>query len=143
MIDVISTCVSGLVVFSEAWVMVVLFHVGQSNFWVPIEALFSIISVDTIASEPLIESHCAHDVVIRHRVKTVKGVLDFLLRSNSRLETGCSPSRWKAFPIHNLLVFKSPGLECQHVNIFRLDELIFNINFVEVEYLRSFDDVLC
>ena len=84
--DVIGACVTSLVVFSKAWIVFVLFQISQTNFGISIEIFFSLVVVCHIASEPFIKSHSAHDVVIGHRVKTVKCVLYFLFWSYSGLE---------------------------------------------------------
>lgn len=133
--DIVSTCVSCLVVLSEAWVMVVIFHVGQSNLGIPVKMSLSLLAIGHVASEPFVESHCAHDVVIRHGVETVKGVLDFLLGTNSCLEWGGGSSRRKSLPIHQFFLFETPRFEGQLIDVFRLNELIFQVKSVEVEDL--------
>lgn len=76
--NVVSTCVPGFVVLPEARVVVVLLHVSETNFGVPVEIGLSLVTVNHVTSEPLIESHSAHDVVIGHGVKTIESSLDFL-----------------------------------------------------------------
>lgn len=123
--DVVCTGITSFIVFSKARIMIMLFHVCKPCFGISIEMFFSLISVCHVASEPFIESHCTHDVVIRHRIKAVKCVFNFLFGSNSCLEAGGRSSWWVSFPIHDLFFLETPWLIGQHVNIFGLDELIF------------------
>lgn len=84
--DIIGTGITSLVKLSEAWIVILLFHVCKTNLGASIEMFGSFVSINSIASKPLVESHGAHNVVVRHRIKAVKCVLDFLLRADSCLE---------------------------------------------------------
>ena len=90
--NVISTSISSFIILSEARIMVVIFHVSESNFGISIERSFSLLSICHIASKPFVKPHCTHDIVIRHRVETVKGILNFLFGANPSLETRCRTS---------------------------------------------------
>ena len=135
--NVVSTGVSCLIVLPETRIVVVIFHVGQSNFWVPIEMSLSLLTISHIASKPFVESHCTHDVVIGHWVETVKSVLNFLFGTNSGLEASCRSSGRESFPIHQLFFLESPRLKGQLINIFGLDELILQVQSIEVENLHN------
>lgn len=109
--NVISTCILSFVVFSETRVMIFLFHIGKTNLGASIEMFCSLITVNSITSVPFVESHSAHDIVIRHRVKTVKGILDLLLGTDSGLEASSTSSRSIAIPVHDLFFIITPRFE--------------------------------
>ena len=124
--NVIGTSIRSLIPFSETWVMVLVLHVGQSTVWAPIVLSGSVMSVSAVASKPLLESHCAHNVVIWHRVKTVECAFHLLLWTDTALESSSHSSVSESSPFHDLLFFKPPWLEKQCVNIIGLHELIFH-----------------
>ena len=122
--DVISAGVSSLVKFSEAGVVILFFHVCKACLGISIKVFRSLVSVYLIASEPFIESHGAHDIVIGHGVETVKSGLDFLLGSDSCLEASGAPSGTVSLPIHDIFLVETPGFEYQSINIVGFNKLI-------------------
>ena len=137
--DVVSTCVSGFVVLSEAGVVVTDLHVGQSLVGITVISRSPFVAMNHVASEPFLEPHRAHDIVIGHRVKTVESALNLLLGAQARLERGRGSGHRVALPVHELILLESPRFKCQHINVFGLDELIFQIAFVKEEDLRYCD----
>ena len=132
---VISTCIWCLIPFSETWIMVLVFHVRQTAIRASIVLCCSVMTVSVVASEPFLKSHCAHNVVIGHWVKTVESWFDFLLWTDTALECCCDSCVSESSPVHDLLLFKPPWLEKQCVNIIRFDELIFHWSLVKEEHL--------
>lgn len=63
------------------------FKVLDSAFRVHVEFSRSVLVVDGVALEPFLEPHCAHYVVIGHRVERVEGVLNAFSGSESNLES--------------------------------------------------------
>ncbi len=109
--NVIWASVWGLIPLSKAWIMVFILHVRQSTLWASIIVSSSIIPICVITSEPFLEPHGTHDIIIRHRVETVECALDFLFRSDTSLE-GCRHSCVsEPVPIHNLLLLETPRLK--------------------------------
>ena len=90
--NVVCTSISSFIVFSKARIMVMIFHISETNFWISIKRSFSLFAICHITSEPFIKPHCAHDIIIRHRVETIKGILDFLFGANPSLETSSRTS---------------------------------------------------
>lgn len=134
-INIICACVTSFIILSKTWIMVMIFHIWNTHFRVPIEMFLSLIRINCITSKPLVESHCAHDVIIRHRVKTVKGILNFLLRTYTSLEWCCCSSWWIALPVHYLFLLESPRLKCQIVYIFWLDKIVFKLQLIKIKHL--------
>lgn len=116
--------------------MILLFHVCQSCFWVSIEMFVSFVIVHWIAFKPFIEPHCAHDVVIRHGIETIKSVLNFLLWTNSRLEASCCSSLWVSIPIQDFIWIETPWIKDKVIYIFRFNKVVFQFKLIEVEYLK-------
>ena len=116
--------------------MVFIFHIGQSGLRTSIVVNSSVISVSAVTSEPFLESHSAHDVVIGHGVKTVECALYFLFRSDTGLEAGCDSGVGEAFPIHDLFLFEAPRFKEKGEDIVGLDELVFHGSFVEEKDLK-------
>ena len=54
-------------------------EITQTAVGIPVIIGRTVVIVDRVAFEPLLEPHCTHDVVVRHRVEGVEGVLDSLL----------------------------------------------------------------
>ena len=116
--------------------MVFVFHVSQSDLRTSIVVNSSVISVSAVASEPFLESHSAHNVVIGHGVKTVECGLYFLFRSDTGLEAGCDSGVSEASPIHDLFLFETPWFKEKGEDIVGLDEFIFHGSFVEEKDLK-------
>lgn len=101
----------------------------------------SFFSINCIASVPFIKSHCAHDIVIRHRIKAVKCVLNFLFRTDSCLKTSCCTSWRITLPIHDHIFSETPRFEYKTINIFRLDKVVFQFQLIEVKNLGVIIDI--
>lgn len=134
---VVRARITSFVEFSEARIMVVLFHVGQANVGVSVVVSLSVVAVDSVAPEPFVESHGAHDVVVRHRVETVKGAFHFLLGADTGLEAGGGSCGRVAVPFHNVILLKAPGFVNQGVHIFRLDKAVLQLQLVEIKHLSG------
>ncbi len=141
--DVIGAGVWSFVPFSKAWVMVFVLHVCQSAVWASIILSGSVMTVGAVASEPFLESHCTHDVVIGHWVKTVKCTFYFLLGADTALEGSCNTCVRKASPVHDFFFFKTPWLEKKSVDIVGFNKLIPHWSFVKEEDLRYGMDLPC
>ncbi len=141
--NVISACIWSFIPFSEAWVMILVLHVGQAVLGTSIILSGSVVTVGMIASEPFFESHSTHDVVIGHWIKTVECALNFLLWTNTGLEGSGDSSMSESVPVHDFFFFKSPRLEKKSVDIIGLDKLVFHWPLVEEENLSYGVGLLC
>ena len=141
--DVISTSIWCFIPFSETWVMILVFHVGQTAFRASVILSGSVISVSMVASEPFFKSHGTHDIIIGHGVKTVECAFDFLFRTNTALEGSGDSSVCEAVPVHDLFFFETPWLEQQCIDIIRFDKFILHWSFIEEENLKLNMRILC
>lgn len=117
-------------------------HINKTVFRIPIVVFSPVLIINTIAFEPFLESHGTHNVIIRHRIKTIECELNFLFWSKTSLEGIGSSSFWKSFPFHNLIIFKAPRLISKCINIFGFQELIVQLKFVEIKNLYYIYDTL-
>ncbi len=106
--NVISASIWCFIPFSEAWIMILVFQICQSNFRVSIIMNSSVIAINTVTSPPFLESHSAHNIIIRHRIKTVESALYSLFWSDTGLIIGSNTCSWITLPIHDILIFETP-----------------------------------
>lgn len=86
-------------------------HVCQAVLWASVVMDFSVVPVGMVASEPFLESHRAHDIIIGHGVETVECGLYFLLWPDSGLEGNGDSRVGEPSPVHDLLFLETPWLE--------------------------------
>ena len=84
--DVICAGVPSFIVLAEAGVVLRVLEVGKTVFGIAVEILRPVLVVNLIALEPFLKPHGAHDVVVRHGVERVEGILEFLLGTQTSLE---------------------------------------------------------
>lgn len=135
--DVIGAGVGSLVPLLVAGVVFMQLQVPDSTVRILVEFGRSVLIVDGVTLEPLLEAHSAHDVVIGHGIERVKGVLDTLLRAESHLEGRSHTSARVTAVIEDLAVFEAPGLQDVGVGVIRLDQIVLLIFLVEEEDLRG------
>jgi hypothetical protein len=134
--DVIGAGVGGLVPLLVAGVVFMQLQVPDSTVRILVEFGGSVVVVDGVALEPLLEAHGAHDEVIGHGVEGVKGVLNTFLGAEPHLEGGGDTGARVTVVLEDLAVLEAPGLEDVGVGIIRLDQIVLLIFLVEEEDLR-------
>lgn len=135
--DIIGAGVGSLVPLLVAGIVFMQLQVPDSTVRILVEFGGSVLIVDGIAFEPLLETHGAHDVVIGHGVEGVKGVFDSFLGTESDLEGRGHTGACVTVVIEDLAVFEAPGLEDIGVGIIRLDQIVLLIFLVEEEDLHG------
>jgi len=136
--DVVCTRVSGFVPVLVAGIELVKFQVFESAIRISVVCSRAIFVVDWVALEPFFKSHCAHDVVVRHRVEGVESVLDSFLGRETHLEGVADSSAGVAVIVKNFVVFESPGFDDAGVGVVRFGDIVLFLLSVEEENLSYF-----
>lgn len=92
--------------------------------------------IDGIALEPLLKSHGTHDIIIRHGIEGVKGILNTFLRTKSHLEVCAHPRACVTRIIEDFIVLEAPRFDDIGIGIIGLNEIVLPILLVEEENLK-------